>query len=370
MYKLSNFFTIAALSGLMCMSVTDSNAQTVQKFSGGKAGETGITYNLPNTAIDITIETELTVKKPGELYKYARRYFNISDPITKESAQATVKNVVISTHGISAPDQAYVLDFKSGKAPFMMLDPSGFPMAVNTENLYDAPKPEMPVAVPPAPTALEGPAARQALSEEIMQSQSTAKRAELVAAQIFALRQSRNDFITGQADQMPPDGKAMELILNTINAQEAALMAMFTGTTQTWTTVNTITYAPDGSQDIETRRVIARVSPVQGLVDSDDLSGTPVYMSLKVVERPEKPKNEKGQVIEIPKDGFIYRLPGKVNVTVSYDNRTLADATLDMAQFGINYGLKPNVFIDKKAPAYVIFDPATGAIVELGTVSQ
>ena len=147
-------------------------------------------------------------------------------------------------------------------------------------------------------------------------------------------------------------------------------MAMFTGTTQTWTTVNTITYAPDGSQDIETRRVIARVSPVQGLVDSDDLSGTPVYMSLKVVERPEKPKNEKGQVIEIPKDGFIYRLPGKVNVTVSYDNRTLADATLDMAQFGINYGLKPNVFIDKKAPAYVIFDPATGAIVELGTVSQ
>lgn len=367
MYRLSTFFTVAALSGFIILNPMNSNAQTVQKFSGGKAGETGIAYNLPNTAIDITIETQLTVKKPGELYKYARRYFNISDPITKESAQATVKSVVISSHGVSAPDQSYLLDFKAGKAPFMMLDQSGFPLAVNTENLYETNKPELPVAVPAAPTPLEGQAARQALSEEIMQSQSTAKRAELVAAQIFALRQSRNDLITGQAEQMPPDGKAMELILNTINAQEAALMAMFTGTTQTWTNVNTITYTPDGSQDIETRRVIARVSPTQGLVAADDLSGAPVYMSLKVTERPEMPLNAKGQVIEIPKDGFIYCIPGKVDVTVTFDNRALAQTTLDMAQYGIKYGLKPNVFIDKKAPAYVTFDPATGAIVELGT---
>ncbi|MBD5180590.1 MAG: DUF4831 family protein [Bacteroidales bacterium] len=370
MFKLSAIFSAAAISGFMFMNPVNGNAQTVQKVSGGKAGETGIAYNLPNTAIDITIETEFTVKKPGELYKYARRYFNISDPITKESASATVKSVVISTHGVSAPDQAYLLDFKAGKAPFMMLDPSGFPLAVNTENLYEPNKPEMPVAVPAAPTALEGQAARQALSEEIMQSQSTAKRAELVAAQIFALRQSRNDLITGQADQMPPDGKAMELILNTINAQEAALMAMFTGTTQTWTNVNTISYTPDGTRDIETRRVIARVSPTQGLVATDDLSGVPVYLSLNVTERPEMPVNAKGQVIEIPKDGFIYNIPGKVNVNVSFDNRTLADETIDMAQYGIKYGLKPNVFIDKKSPAYVTFDPATGAIIELGNVAQ
>lgn len=344
-------------------------AQTVQKFTTGNAGEYGLSYSLPNTALDITIETELTVKKPGEFYKYARRYFNITDPITKESASARVKSVVVSTHGVAAGDQNYLVDFKAGKAPFMMLDQSGFPRAINTETLYTPAATILPSAMAPQPTPLEGAAARQALSEEILQSQSTAKRAELAAAQIFALRQSRNDLITGQADQMPPDGRAMELILNNINAQEAALMAMFTGTTQTWTQVKTVTYTPDGDKDSETRRVIARVSPVNGLVDADDLSGSPVYLSLKVVERPEIPLNAKGQPTEIPKDAFIYRIPGKVSVSVQWDGHTLTESSFDMAQYGIIFGLKPNLFTDKKAPAYAIFDPATGAIVELGTAN-
>lgn len=359
----------AAVAIAVAIASQAAMAQTVQKFTTGKAGEYGLSYSLPNTALDITIETELTVKKPGEFYKYARRYFNITDPITKESLSARVKSVVITTRGVAAGDQNYLVDFKAGKAPFMMLDQSGFPRAINTENLFNPAAIELPEAVAPLPTALEGPAARQALSEEIMQSQSTAKRAELAAAQIFALRQSRNDLITGQADQMPPDGRSMELVLNNINAQEAALMAMFTGTTQTWTDVKTVSYTPDGDKDIETRRIIARVSPVNGLVDADDLSGSPVYLSLKVVERPEAPLNAKGQPTEIPKDAFIYRIPGKVSISVQWDGHTFADTTVDMAQFGIIFGLKPNIFTDKKAPAYAIFDPATGGIVELGTVN-
>ncbi len=39
-----------------------------------------------------------------------------------------------------------------------------------------------------------------------------------------------------------------------------------------------------------------------------------------------------------------------------------------MAQMGVVFGLEPNLFTDKKEPAYVIFDPTTGAIRELGTV--
>lgn len=364
-----NLVTNIAVSVAAMLAWQAPSAQTVQKFTSGKAGEYGLSYSLPNTVIDITVETELTVKKPGEFYKYARRYFNIADPITKESASARVKSVVITTHGVTAEGQNYLVDFKAGKAPFMMLEPGGTPRAINTENLFSPEAPELPVAVAAQPTPLEGPAARQALSEEILQSQSTAKRAELAAAQIFALRQSRNDIITGQADQMPPDGRAMELVLSNINAQEAALMAMFTGTTQTWTEVKTISYQPSGENDIESRRIIARVSPVKGLVDSDDLSGTPIYLSLNVVERPEVPLNAKGVPTELPKDAFIYRLPGKVSVNVQWEGHTLADTTVEMAQYGITMGLKPNVFTDKKAPTYAIFDPSTGAIVELGTVN-
>ena len=78
----------------------------------------------------------------------------------------------------------------------------------------------------------------------MLQSQSSAKRAELAAQRIYELRQSRNDLITGQADQMPPDGEAMKLVMDQIAAQEAALTAMFIGTEQRETDVQTITYRP------------------------------------------------------------------------------------------------------------------------------
>lgn len=363
---MKHLITLASLAALLLP--TTSVAQTVTKFTAGKASEYGISYTLPVTVLDVTVETETTVSTPGEFYKYARRYFNISDPISEPSTTVKVKSVTIGTHGESNPDERYLVTFKPGITPYMMISTDGTPLAINTESTFTPATAELPVPVAAKPTPLETPAAKQALSEEIMQSQSTAKRAELAAAQIFALRQSRNDIITGQADQMPPDGKAMELILNNINAQEAALMAMFIGTTKTSTDVVTLSYTPAGDTDGETRRVLARVSPTDGVVDADDLSGSPLYITLTVTDRPEMPLNAKGQVVEIPRDAFIYCMPGKVDVNVEWDGRSLARTQVEMAQYGIKYGLKPNTFTEKKEPAYAIFDPTTGAIVELGTM--
>ncbi len=360
---------LAITAGIaLALATQTATAQTVQKFSASKANEYGIAYSLPVTVIDVTIETETTVSEPGEFYKYARRYFNINDPITSASTRVDVRSITIDTHGESNPDERYLVSFKPGYTPFMMIDNNGMPLAINTESLFTPDKATMPEPMDAQPTPLETPAARQAMSEEIMQSQSTAKRAELVAAQIFALRQSRNDLITGQADQMPPDGKSMELILNNINAQEAALMAMFIGTTRKSTDVVTLSYTPGGDKDSESRRILARISATRGIVPADDLSGAPVYLTLNVTDRPAMPVDPKGKTIVIPRDAFIYTMPGKVDVNVEYNGTSLAEASVEMAQFGIRYGLKPNMFTDKKAPAYAVFDPSTGAIVELGTV--
>lgn len=363
MKRLSLIAATIALIG----SAIGADAQTVQKYTATKSGDYGIPYTLPSTAIDVTIETTTTVRTPGEFYKYARRYFSVNDPIAEPSTDVRVTDVVINTRGVVNPSERYVVTFKPGYAPFMLLDDNGIPLSINTDKLYEPAENDLPVARPAQPTPLETPAARQALNEEIMQSQSTAKRAELAAARIFELRQSRNDLITGQADQMPPDGKSMELALTAINEQEAALMAMFVGTTKTWTNVKTITIHP-GNNDNGARRVIARVSSVAGLVDADDLTGTPVYLTFTITERPELPRNAKGEIVEFPKDGFAFCLPAKVTIKVSDMNGTLATLDSQMAQFGVVNGLKPNTFTDKKNPAYAVFNPATGAIVELGTV--
>lgn len=346
---------------------TAASAQNTTRLSVTKANDYALVYTLPVTNLSVTLEAEITVKKPGEFYKYAKKYLNINDPVTKESRTATLKSAVVSTFGLPDADQRYAVQFKSGTDAYMMLSSANVPLAVNTTKLAPKETVTLPEAQPAPPTPLETPAARQVVSEEMMQSQSTAKRAELAASALFAIRQTRADLISGQAEQMPPDGKSLQLMLDNLEAQEKALMAMFVGTTAVSTDVATFNLCPEG--DIK-HKVLARISPVDGIVDANDLSGEPVYIDVEVTQRGEMPVNEKGQQLVFPKNGFAYCIPGMASVAVSYDGRTYADRDEEFAQFGVVYGLNPNSFTNRKAPLYVVFDPATGAILEQGVASE
>ena len=41
-----------------------------------------------------------------------------------------------------------------------------------------------------------------------------------------------------------------------------------------------------------------------------------------------------------------------------------------MAQLGMTFGLDPALFTDKKEPSFAVFDPVTGALLEIGSVTQ
>ncbi len=342
-------------------------AQTTQRLTATKANDYALVYTLPRTALEITLEGEITLKEPGEFYKYAKKYLNADSPVTAESRTATLKSAAITPAGVPDPEQRYAVQFKGGTAPFIYLTPEGLPLAFNTDRIPAADAPQLPVARAAAPTPLETPAARQVISEEMLQSQSAAKRAELAARAIFDIRATRSDLISGQADNMPPDGKSLQLMLDNLQAQEEALEAMFMGTTKTWTVVTTVTVTPDDDIDHE---VIARLSALDGFVGTDNLSGAPVYLDLTVTERGELPVNDKGEPLPFPKNGFPYCIPGSTAVKVSFDGRAIASSEQPMAQFGMVYGLAANSLTDKKAPRFVIFDPATGAFLESGPVVE
>lgn len=59
---------------------------------------------------------------------------------------------------------------------------------------------------------------------------STAKMAELVAKEIYNIRESKNALLRGQADNMPSDGAQLKIMLDNLNAQEEAMTQMFSGT--------------------------------------------------------------------------------------------------------------------------------------------
>jgi hypothetical protein len=59
---------------------------------------------------------------------------------------------------------------------------------------------------------------------------STAKMAELVAKEIYSIRESKNALLRGQADNMPKDGEQLRIMLEKLEEQERAMTEMFTGT--------------------------------------------------------------------------------------------------------------------------------------------
>lgn len=342
-------------------------AQTTQRLDASKLNEYGLIYTLPVTGLEIYVEVEHCVSTPGEFYNYARRYLNITDAITQPSHTINVKSISVRTRGVADPANRWLAQFKSGSTPFMILNGSGIPLALNTENPALISEPALPTAVSPAPTALELPAATQAVTREMTLSTSTARRAELAAQRIFELRQMRSDLISGQADNTPPDGKSMELALENLQAQEAALTAMFAGTKSTYTTVGNVMYEPD-TEDFSST-IIARVNS-NGVTSTSDLTGEPLYMSMQVLEKGTLPVNERGEEKRFPKGGVAYNIPGEARFTITFRGNTLYQAPLELAQLGVTFGLDPSLFTDKKAPSMLQWDPSTGGIILLGPAGQ
>lgn len=344
-------------------------AQSVVKLSATKANEYGLAYSLPQTSVDVTLQAKCVVRKPGEFYNYAERYLGreaAAKAVNEASTTWTVTGAEMTVNATVEPgSEQYLMQFKSSTPVFLLVSEQGAPLAINAESA-DAPKltPSQLKASPLTANPLDGTAARYAVTEEMVASSSAAKRAQLAADQIMQLRQSRQDYLTGQADVMP-DGKALEMILANIAAQEEALTAMFLGTEQTCTEVITATYTP--ATDSQADVIIARLNPVTGFVDANDLSGAPIYLQYTATRQGELPRNDKGELKKFPKGGVPYCIPGEATISLDYNGRVLLDETLSVAQLGVVFGLDPAFFTDKKAPGYVIFDPLTGAIRQMGT---
>lgn len=352
------------IATLACGIALTAQAQTTQRLTASKVNEYGLIYSLPLTEVDITIETEHTVLTPGEFYNYARRNLAINDAITETSISVRLKSVTFTTRGVADKDNKWLVQFKAGSTPYMVLTEDGRPLAVNAPEGVEVDAPVLPVAVAAEPTILETDAARQAMTQDMIRSSSLSKRAELAAQRIFELRDMRSDLLSGQADNPPADGAAMQLVLQNLADQEAAITAMFAGTRSTWTDVKTITIRPDSAGISD--EIIARISPYDGIIDADNLAGAPLTLSVEVVERGTLPVNEKGEVKKFPKGGVAYTIPGKARISISYEGSLIAAADVDLAQLGVTFGIDPSLFSDKKAPSKMLFDPITGSLLLIG----
>lgn len=342
--------------------------QTTQRLTADKSNEYALIYSLPKTVFDVTIETEHVIKSPGEFKNYANRHLGITNAIKHTESSVVVKSITIVPRGIPNSAERYAAQFKGGSGASMLLTDTEIPLAINLDEVTMPQSVALPKAVPAAPSILETDAAKHAVTLDITRASSQSKKAELTAQRIFELREQRNDLISGNVENMPPDGGAIKVALENLNAQEAVLTAMFEGTTTTFTDVKTVTFIPGESDSIGV--IVARVSPLEGIVEVDDLSGIPLTLNYEVVERGKLPINEKGLEKTFPKGGIAYTIPGSASISLRFNGKKLASEIYDVAQLGVVFGLDPSWFTKKKAPGYVKLSPITGAVVELSTGEQ
>ena len=309
----------------------------------------------------VTLKVKKTVYNRGEFYQFAQRYLSV-EPITESRTEYTLEDVMITNRGIPDRENSFMVIFRSNSlAPYVMLTQDGLISTINAEpEMEKEPSFELP-APEPAPVN-----PRRFLSEETLMAGSTAKQAELVSRQIFDLRRSRNDILTGEADNMPPDGEAYKVVMEQINNQEKALTEMFSGSTQTEYFTKEIVVIPTAT-DID-RMVIGRFSEKLGPVDADNLAGAPIYLTLKS-------KTPKVETVLSDRDlqrlekklseGVVYNIPGKAQLTLEFKNRTLKNQEMDVVQFGSQDVLTKRMFDNMKQPVKVIFYPNLGAVKQI-----
>lgn len=336
-------------------------AQTkVVKKNAVKANNFGITYSLPKTSLVVDAEVTKVSCKAGPYYKYAEKYLGVKDAVADDNVYYDLGKVTLANKGIPDADNTYIIEFKgSTVAPYAYLTEDGLLCAINGEY---TPEESGSDAAGKKKGAAERVNDASVLSEELLMAGSTAKQAEVAAKQIYRIRESRMNILTGDADNLPPDGEAMKLVIQQLEEQEKALSNLFTGILTKETDHYEMSITPNDDLDKE---VLFRFSPQLGIVDADDLGGTPVYMNLKATERAPILDPKEAEKKEKSLKGIIYNVPGKASVEIVMNNKPLCKGEVQITQFGSQEGLAPVMFEDKKAPVKVFFYPETGAIKQI-----
>lgn len=340
-----------------------AGAQDVVQLQPEKFNDYALNYYLPKTTTEIEFVASKTTRKAGEYYQYARKYLGITDVITENTETWKLEGATIIVRSEANTETRYQLTFKAGQTPYIYVSPEQTILSANTtpETIVSDTFPAV------SPNQICNIDYSKALSGDILMSGSVTRMAEMAAKQIYRIRESRMDILTGEADNMPADGESLRIIIAQLDQQEQALSSMFTGTTSVEYTTKRMKFTPT---DNIANQVILRFSEHLGFVDASNLCGTPIYLSVAITERGEYPLDNKGVIKKVPKGALAYNIPGKASMTLQFEGKTLAQKELSVAQLGVVFGLDPSLLTHKKQPTFVIFDPQTGGIMQMGVISE
>jgi hypothetical protein len=342
---------IFLFAAMLFYSIVAMAQQQTTQMKPGKTAE-GIIYYLPKTAIELNLLIEKKTYTPGMFAKYGEKYLRLRGIKQKEEVTYSIVDYGLTQIGIIDTTKCFFVKTKGGKCETaeIHLTDDGVLQSINADPI--AVKPHIPFK--PAPPIKE-PNPRLYLNAEVLSAGSTAKMAELTVEQIFELQERRQALITGEAEDIPQDEQQLQLMIDEIDKQREILLTLFTGTTHRDTIEQAVVVCPE--KEVE-REVVFRLSKKIGLVDKDDLSGVPYYMTIEKMQRTPLQKSDVDE--KKKEEGFYVNVPGRIKMTLLRDNHILGSFNLYAAQFGFVELSSGPLF--KRYVTHMTLNPITGSV--------
>jgi len=335
---------------LMCSTV--SFGQVIRE------AETSLVYYMPYTTLVFDIEYEEITEQKGPLYQYSERYLRTADIVKEDRTFYRLTGIHVRPVTSADTTRAFVVPFneKYPSCSLLSLNKKGILLGVNSNNRHNGQPKKTVSQTETEQTQITKSSRPVPLLEEQLIANSTAKMAENTAKQIYRLRESRLNLLSGDVEHLPGDGLSIQLVLAEMNVQEDALTRLFVGQRSVTKCHKSIRFVPTAAMEDD---VLFRFSLFSGVVAKDDMSGNPYYLTLVKYLPSYAPPAKGDEKLQAAKSPVCYNIPGKAHITLTDGERIWVDTTIDIAQWGIAVALPYSLF---KNDTQVEFYPATGEI--------
>jgi hypothetical protein len=343
--------TMIILAAIL-MAGSQLNAQLVLE------NEAAMVYYMPKNELAITLHYTVVDEEPGIFYQYAKRYLGAKQVITESKRSCVLTHVTTELLTSADTKRAYKITAGQGiKEQLISLSDDGRLLGYNVAIEEET---ELQLFSGKAESyCIENEVLMPLLEEQFVAS-STAKMAEGAAKLIYRLRETRLNLLAGEVEHVPADGKSMELVLAELEKQEQALVELFVGKKKVSSGSKTLRYKPE---ECVYDAVLCRFSLHSGVVDANDLSGEPLYISVDATQEMVQPlveENSKAPALS----QLYYNLPGEADVVLKYKGEEWMRAHYQIAQLGVAIPLAKQWFTGKDIPV-IRLNPETGNILSI-----
>ncbi|MBN2350173.1 MAG: DUF4831 family protein [Bacteroidales bacterium] len=338
-----------------CHAPEKFSVMNVQDITGFQ--ENSVIYALPRSVISIEVTAVQTTTIPGPYYEYAQKYLGIKDVPREKSVKWEINSMYINSYNEIDPDYFYSVKDAGNirlKEQMTQLNDAGLILYPGIgkgilrfsefSNKGDNEIYFTDLSVKRNITQTKDTAYKQIfkdstyvripyLKKEIAKKTLDEKAAE-AANFLIKLRKRRFKLLSGQYEHMMPDGESAEISVREMNSLEEEYLSLFIGKTIEEEYLKTYLLTPESGKDLS-RIILFKFDDNSGFREANDVRGKTVIAEIsdlgntKHLERLVYPYS--GSAAD---NTLFYRVPDKANIKILYGSYTLAEALMNIYQFG------------------------------------